>query len=464
MDDRRDDVDTWLQARIDPLPPPPGTFELIKRRARRRKMRQALVTATAAAAVVAAIIVVPHITTSLTITPNHGSAAANGSAASPATHGALSGSAVPNRTSTAGSGTGQGQGTAPVPADFAATSVTFVGLHTGWVIGQAGLPGNACATQYCTSLARTDNAGNSWSGVHAPVTGPPNGSSGVSQVRFLNTSFGWAFGPALWATQDGGQTWTQVPTGGQRVTDLETVGDRAFAVFATCTGSGSAFAAQCTSFSLYSATAGSNDWSPVSGPVTGLGNGGQAASASLVLTSTRGYLLSPGGTLYAGPVNGSGPWQQTSIAATGRNPCGALGSAQANGQPSTAMLAAASSSSLVLACTGQGSGTQIYTSANGGQTWQQQGSVPGSGTTTSLAAQPGGEIIVATTDGIVVSHDGGNSWQESAQAPSGPSGGFSYVGMTSPEQGVAVPANSSEHAIWFTFNGGLTWQSSPIKG
>ncbi len=464
MDDRRDDLDTWLQARIDPLPPPPGTFELIKRRARRRKLRQAMVTATAAAAVVAAIIVVPRITTSLTVTQNHGSAAANGTAASPSSHGTLSGSAVPNQTGTAGPGSGPVPEKAPVPANFAATSVTFVGLHTGWVIGQAGTPG-ACATQYCTSLARTGNAGRTWSGVHAPVTGPPSGSSGVSQVRFLNTTYGWAFGPALWATQDGGQTWTQVATGGQRVTGLETVGDRAFAVFATCTGTGSDFAAQCTSFSLYSATAGSNNWAPVPGPVTGLSNGGQAASASLVLTSSRGYLLSPDGTLYAGPVNGSGPWQQTSIAATGRNPCGGMHAAQADGQPANAMLAAASSSNLVLACAA-GAGTGIYTSADGGRTWQQQSTIPGSGaaTTTSLAAQPGGEIIVATTGGIVVSHDGGKSWQQSAQAPSGPSGGFSYVGMTSAGQGVAVPANASEHAIWFTFDGGVSWHISPIKG
>ena len=37
MPDRRDDLDSWLDERVDPLPPPPGTFELIKRRARRRK-------------------------------------------------------------------------------------------------------------------------------------------------------------------------------------------------------------------------------------------------------------------------------------------------------------------------------------------------------------------------------------------------------------------------------------------
>ena len=41
MADRPDDLDAWLNDRVDPLPPPPGTFELIKRRARRRAKRRA---------------------------------------------------------------------------------------------------------------------------------------------------------------------------------------------------------------------------------------------------------------------------------------------------------------------------------------------------------------------------------------------------------------------------------------
>lgn len=463
MDDRRDDVDTWLQARVDPLPPPPGTFELIKRRARRRKLRKAAMTAAAAAAVVAGIVVVPQMTSVLHVTQNQGSAAANGTAASPARQGAMSESASPNGPASKGPGGGPGSGTAPVPADFAASSVTFVGLDTGWVIGQAGLPGQPCATQYCTSVARTDNAGKTWQGVHAPVTGPPDGASGVSQVRFLNTRDGWAYGPALYATTDGGQHWTQVQTGGQRVIDLETVGDRAFAVFATCGGTGGDFAAQCTSFTLEEATAGSSAWAPVPGPVTGLSNGGQAASATLALTSSRGYLLGPGGVLYSGPVAGGRAWQQVSTGMSNRAPCGP-GTAQADGQPSTGMLAAAGPSSLVVACGQEQAGTAVYTSADGGQTWQEQTSVPpGDGTVTSLAAQPGGVIVVATTAGIAVSHDGGSSWQQ-ATVGTAPASGFGYVGMTSPRQGVAVPADPSEHAIWFTFDGGLTWQDSPIKG
>src|ERR1035438_2474458 len=61
MADRRDDVDSWLSERIDPLPPPPGTFDLIKRRARRRKYRRLAITATTAAVIVAAAVTVPQV-------------------------------------------------------------------------------------------------------------------------------------------------------------------------------------------------------------------------------------------------------------------------------------------------------------------------------------------------------------------------------------------------------------------
>src|ERR1700756_3894829 len=61
MADRHDDVDAWLSQRIQPLPPPPGTFDLIKRRARRRKYRRLAVTAGTAAVIVAAAVTVPQV-------------------------------------------------------------------------------------------------------------------------------------------------------------------------------------------------------------------------------------------------------------------------------------------------------------------------------------------------------------------------------------------------------------------
>ena len=54
-DDERDPLDSWLNQQVKPLPPPPGTFELITRRARGRKLRKLAVTVVSAAAVAAAV-------------------------------------------------------------------------------------------------------------------------------------------------------------------------------------------------------------------------------------------------------------------------------------------------------------------------------------------------------------------------------------------------------------------------
>ena len=78
MPDRRDDLDSWLDGRIDPLPPPPGTFELIKKRARRRKYRRLAVGAGAAAVIVAAAVAVPQMVNLPVLNPPAAAPAANG--------------------------------------------------------------------------------------------------------------------------------------------------------------------------------------------------------------------------------------------------------------------------------------------------------------------------------------------------------------------------------------------------
>jgi hypothetical protein len=455
MADRPDDLDAWLNDRVDPLPPPPGTFELIKRRARRRKYRRLAITAGAAAVIVAAAVTVPQVVKLPLLNPTTtGVAAARSSSASPT----ASASSSPAASSPLSGFP------APVPANFRPSSVTFVGTDTGFVIGQASTPGH-CATQYCTSVARTDDAGRTWSGVPAPLTGAPDGAAGVSQIRFLNTEDGWAFGPELFATHDGGHTWTQVATSGLRVTDLETVGDRAFALFASCAGTGPAFAAQCTSFTLYSSPARTDDWAPV-GPSTSALAGG---AASLVLTGTAGYLLAPDGMVYAGPVNGAA-WQPVA-----RVPC-PVGAAQPDGQPAGGLLAAASASELVFACTpaplpGGLQKKLIFASADGGASWHQIEpstagpgfAAPAQGVATSLAASPAGTVVLGTTVGIVVRPAGGTTWQQ-AGVTDAPAGGFGFVGMTTDEQGVALPANPAAGTVWFTFDGGQSWQPSPVSG
>jgi hypothetical protein len=483
--DPHDDLDAWLHAEVDPLQPPPGTFQQIRKQARRRKARRAAVSAvsagTVAAVIVLAVVALPKVVPSvLHLKPDQaGHSVAAGGTRPPTAFGSGSRAAASSPSKAAGSTTdtpasGKLPGSLPpVPASFQPTSATFVGLNTGWVIGQAGTPGQ-CYTRFCTSVARTDTAGKVWYGVHAPRTGAPNGATGVSQIRFLDTRDGWAFGPQLWATHDGGQTWTQVPTNGLRVTDLETAGSEAFAVFARCTGTGSGFADGCTQFFLYSSPAGSDAWAPVPGlsggfGTGGAGSGGTAGSATVVLAAGRGYFYTPAGTLVSGPVTGGGAWTQV-----GSGPLHCLpGPAAAGGRPAAGQLAAygAAGTDLALACPASTAGGQpgstldqqetIYSSADGGQNWRQAGTLTTTGPATSLAAANGGLLVLGTSLCIDVSAGNGAKWR---QTQLGPGQGFSYVGMTSPAQGVAVPADASLNAVWFTFDGAQSWQASAIKG
>ena len=459
-DDQRDPLGNWLDQQIRPLPPPPGTFELITRRARRRKLRKLAVAVGSAAAVAAAVVIAAPPLLSLRVTPSQ-EAADGGTAANRATAGG--GTEQPNgsatKDTTPGPATPSGQAgppAGPVPANFQPVSVTFVSTSTGWVIGQAGTPGecaNATDPYICTSIARTDDAGKTWHGTPAPGATGPNGAQGVSGIRFLDGTSGWAFGPELWATHDAGKTWTQVNTNGARVTDLETAGNQAFALWAMCSGTGSvAFAADCTSYTLMTTTAGSDSWTPVGGATSGLTLGGAATSAVLALTGTTGYLLGPDGTLYSGPLGGA--WQKTGTAQCEPGP------AAPSGLPGGALLALANSTTVIVACNAT-TGVQVYTSTDSGATWATQpasawSAVGDQASATSLAAAPNGTLTLAAGNGIYVLPAGASQWTR-AQVASSPAGGFTYVGMTTNEQGVAVPADASLHEIWMTFDGGQTW-------
>src|SRR6478672_7555384 len=122
MPDRHDDVDAWLSERIEPLPPPPGTFDLIRRRARRRKYRKVAITATSAAALVAAAVTVPQVVNLPVLHPNPtaaplagGTQSFSSAAAAPSQH--------PSRPTPSTAASSAVPLVDPVPADFRPTSV-----------------------------------------------------------------------------------------------------------------------------------------------------------------------------------------------------------------------------------------------------------------------------------------------------------------------------------------------------
>jgi len=495
-DDELDQLDRWLKQQVQPLPPPSGTFALIAKRARRRRIRKALVSVAGAAAVAAAVgVAVPvsmslHLSTSST----NGNLSADGQSAKPATPSQSSlgnGTRLPSSSASSaeasaaagGAGSARASASGPnslgwLPPNLTPSSVTWDSLSTGWVVGPAGTPGRCGAnanSTICTSIAVTHDAGQTWSGVPAPV------SSNITGIRFLNATYGWAYGFGLWATDDGGKHWHQVNTGGLAVTDLETVNGRAYALFGRCTQlTDGNYRVSCTSFTLKTAAVGSDGWTPVGGVPASLsaastGTGaGQQASAAIELGSAAGYLVAPDGTLYTGPLDGTA-WH-----AAAKLPC-STGPANGDGQPLGLLLApvgttSGNTSRLAMVCGQAATGpTSVYQSADNGSTWTGQtaaGSLPSKTQPESLTTRPDGTLIVAATAGSPGTPSGGiyrlvpgaTQWQAASLSdPSGKTYGFTYVGMTSATQGVALGGNPSLHAIWMTTDGGQTWQVRPIQ-
>jgi hypothetical protein len=475
----RDPLDDWLDRGIHPLPPPDGTFEAISRRARNRKMgKLAMIASSAAAVVVATALVVPSLLAAPAATTplaaDSGSRAASQTTSAtpsksptPSAPGGKASSATPAPPTTSDTPVGDATSSTtgypaggPVPGNFQPTSVTFIGASTGWAIGQAGTPGS-CANKdpyICTSLVFTQDKASTWQGVKAPNT------AGVSGIRFLNGQDGWAYGPELWSTHDWGRSWQQFETGSRVVTDLETEGDQAFAVFASC-GASSAVPSityfdneRCTDFTLESTPAGSDNWTPVA--LNGTGESGTSLSMSgpgptvitrptIVLQGGTGWLVGPLGQVFSGSLT-SGTWTQVSTSPCAGTTSPVVGSAMLDWSLATG--------DLIMACAGQQS-TTIYRSVDEGASWSKQADTgPGFGVADSLTASPDAPEILATTEGIVALNASSGQWHVVASL----TGGFSYVGMTTYGQGVAVPTDASLHQVWMTYNGGISWAAHSI--
>ena len=88
---------------------------------------------------------------------------------------------------------------------------------------------------------------------------------------------------------------------------------------------------------------------------------------------------------------------------------------------------------------------------------------PVPGVAFSVAASPSHSIVLGTDQGIDLLPQGETRWQAATLKAAAPAGGFGYVGMTTDEQGVALPADPSAGTVWFTFDGGQSWKASRLN-
>jgi hypothetical protein len=284
----------------------------------------------------------------------------------------------------------------------------------------------------CDAIVRTVNGGASFSGIPSP----PTATSNVSQLRFADTLDGYAFGPELWETVDGGATWVNADTPG-RVTELEAADGEAYALV---TGAGSA---NGSSNELLASGVGSRQWHQVPTP-TPLGFGAQFA-----VNGPNLYVLGGNGVDLLMYSSDQGTHFSQRV-----DPC-------ATDLPGSLSAAADGSSTLWAACP-TGTAAEVMLSTNGGVTWRvvtQGGEFPNSlelsAASSSIAlASPGPQTIGGA---LARTTNGGSSFSVVMSRSSSMT--VSWVGFSDSARAFALLAGT----LYQSSDGGAMWSPVVVK-
>ena len=335
-----------------------------------------------------------------------------------------------------------------IPADFQPLSVTFVSANMGWVLGSD----LGCGSDPCPAIVvRTLDGGRTWTRIAAPPTsldfaGDFQAGGGVSGLRFADPLDGWAFGPGLWATHDGGLTWKQLTIPGLPGGAVAALEASAGAVQVVAYDGN-------TTFRIASSPVSSAAWqlSALKVPV----GAGPVPEVQLVLQGQTGWVLENDRVVTAGARLVGSIWQAW------QPPCLDV--------QGSATLAAANDRELNAVCEfgvwgpapGGQQGDHLYRSSDGGQTFVETGpqlsvSGPIAAPSTSTIVAGGGQSQ------IVVSVDGGLTWNAASLPAESTSFYVGYLGFTTATQGVLITSDSgSRTQLLMTRDGGHTW--TPVK-
>ncbi|GAA1803001.1 hypothetical protein [Nostocoides veronense] len=340
----------------------------------------------------------------------------------------------------------------PVPQDFSLMSMSYAGKDTILALGSGTCSGRGCATV----IRSTDN-GKTWNIVASVdnVESPGRGAvssvgtdNALTGIRMANPEVGWIFGGRLMKTTDGGSHWEAVEHDGQAVVDLATNGTDAVLTVALdgCDGtkcSGDVSVQKTTINDMATREIGRVSMTEAtdSADVEFTLQGAAIVQVAAVGTSGAGAYAVAGDTM-TGIDLGCGDVRGSYVAASG----GALD---------------------FRACrTGDGEWSFAKTAQSSGQqpefTPIDGSALLGPGVFASFAAT-GEENLVAASGGrsgdgrLLVSHDGGQSWQVPAVAPPIPERGWRWVASPGASWYYAIPADGFR-GFWRSTDQGETWE------
>ena len=336
-------------------------------------------------------------------------------------------------------------------------------LGLSWVSTEDGfaLASRPCDKGSCAAVARTTNAGTSWTAL------PPTPAfctdatcpAGVSGIAFASSMVGYLYGPATYMTTDGGERWQALP--GPRVESLAVGGGRGFRIayaHGGCPG-------PCNPV-LQAALLGSTTWHTV---LTDLGYGAGnylVVSGPDVYVVTNGNLASGVGTQRSTifrSIDGGATFETLTDPCVGRLPTPHVLSA----------LAAAPDGVLEGICTQRaGTGGQyVVSSSDAGATWKLQ-PLPSGATRFfgEIAAASASTIAVATgavggtgttTATLLVTTDGGKSWATAATetVPVEETAAVAQLGFGTSRVGWWA---ADPHTVFVTTDGGAHWTRFPF--
>jgi hypothetical protein len=336
---------------------------------------------------------------------------------------------------------------------------SFVSANDGYLLGIT-LKNCAADATSALRLRKTADGGLRWTPLTAPPAPwggiAPDGTGripadGVTSLLFAGARDGWAYGPGLWATHDGGASWHRVGTNGWVVQSMAATDGHVVAVLASC----DAADANCgaPSFAVRTSPAGREAWRPVPG-ATGQGTPSvvaRAGKAFLVVSAAGARSYAKHDTLLSGPADGSARWISRTI------PC----------TPGANALSATTAGHLVLSCAMLGAHpatTHLYTSADAGRHWTRiatLGMYDGASTVERTGA--GTLLVAGIYNGVGISRDGGHTWTwphaiDRTDAVEG--GALIETDLVTGDDGYLVAYGNG---LWITSDGGLAWRPVTVR-